>query len=182
MQCSAKGCDQPVKARGMCATHYGQQYYQRNRVAVLERTKEANRRRRERPGERERERDKARVAYATDPGRAREKARRWYHRNQAQAQVAARTHARRRRASELGLTITECDAILARGCAICGAHPDDADYSFTRGLHMDHDHASGQARDALCHGCNSALGLMGDDPERLRAAADYLERHRAAET
>ncbi len=45
-------------------------------------------------------------------------------------------------------------------------------------LHIDHDHASGKVRALLCYRCNSALGSMGDDPARLRAAADYIERHR----
>jgi hypothetical protein len=42
----------------------------------------------------------------------------------------------------------------------------------------DHDHTTGQFRGWLCHRCNVSLGLMADDPVRLRAAADYLERHR----
>ena len=51
-------------------------------------------------------------------------------------------------------------------------------------LVIDHDHAccpGGKScgkcvRAILCHGCNTALGLAGEDPSRLRSLADYAER------
>jgi hypothetical protein len=84
-----------------------------------------------------------------------------------------------------GLTLEEADAILARGCAICGTHEgrdvgrasEQLPARSTERLCIDHCHTSGKVRDALCHNCNSALGLMADDSARLRAAADYLEKH-----
>ena len=45
-------------------------------------------------------------------------------------------------------------------------------------FHIDHDHETGVFRGFLCSPCNTSLGQMGDDPARLRAAADYIERHR----
>ncbi|GGQ07958.1 hypothetical protein GCM10010187_25070 [Actinomadura coerulea] len=88
------------------------------------------------------------------------------------AQPAARRRARDRRLFRLyGLTLEMFHA-RARAqrwrCAICGERLP---------LVVDHDHTSGRVRDLLCSGCNSGLGLFGDDPERLRAAADYAERH-----
>lgn len=44
-------------------------------------------------------------------------------------------------------------------------------------LSVDHDHQTRQVRGLLCVLCNTALGLLGDDPERLTRAADYLRSH-----
>lgn len=42
-------------------------------------------------------------------------------------------------------------------------------------LHVDHDHKSGDVRALLCGGCNAALGHLAEDPNRIRALADYAE-------
>lgn len=88
--------------------------------------------------------------------------------------------------SRYGLTLQAYEALLAEqggGCRICSRPPDGL-YS----LHVDHDHTCCSARKnscgkcirgLLCSPCNTALGLLMDDPARLRAAADYLERGRA---
>jgi len=39
----------------------------------------------------------------------------------------------------------------------------------------DHDHATDKYRGLLCHGCNTALGLLEDDIGRIEALAEYLE-------
>lgn len=57
-------------------------------------------------------------------------------------------------------------------CAICGAPPPEGGY-----LHVDHNHSTGVVRGLLCNSCNPGLGLFKDDPDRLRAAALYLEEH-----
>jgi hypothetical protein len=41
--------------------------------------------------------------------------------------------------------------------------------------HVDHDHATGKIRGALCQACNSVLGYARDDAQILRRAADYLD-------
>jgi hypothetical protein len=43
-------------------------------------------------------------------------------------------------------------------------------------LSVDHHHESGKVRGLLCHPCNVAIGLLKDNPENARSAADYLER------
>jgi hypothetical protein len=75
---------------------------------------------------------------------------------------------------EYGITIEDYDAMFAAQggrCAICSARP-------TRRLAVDHDHKTGAVRALLCHRCNPGLGLFTDDPNKLIAAADYIERHR----
>jgi hypothetical protein len=46
-------------------------------------------------------------------------------------------------------------------------------------LSVDHDHGTGQVRALLCSHCNRAIGLLGDDPKIIRAAALYVESHRS---
>ena len=45
-------------------------------------------------------------------------------------------------------------------------------------LAVDHDHVTGRVRGLLCRACNLGIGNLGEDPILLRAAADYIERHR----
>ena len=58
-----------------------------------------------------------------------------------------------------------------RRCAICRTVD-----SGTRAWAVDHDHTSGQVRGILCNPCNTGIGHLGDDPDRLLAAALYLIR------
>lgn len=84
------------------------------------------------------------------------------------------------RAWAYSVSVEALTAMLAAGCGVCGA---------TAGLHVDHDHrccppgrggpkSCGRCvRGVLCNGCNTAAGLTGESPARLRALAAYLERH-----
>lgn len=56
-------------------------------------------------------------------------------------------------------------------CAICGT-----DEPGRKTWSIDHCHATGKVRGLLCNHCNTAIGLMRDDPAVLRAAIRYLER------
>ena len=61
-------------------------------------------------------------------------------------------------------------------CAIC-AQPETATRrGEVKALSVDHDHATGAIRGLLCQNCNTAIGLLGDNPERLQAAISYLTR------
>jgi hypothetical protein len=58
-------------------------------------------------------------------------------------------------------------------CALCDGIPSGRGPN--KFLHVDHDHTSGVLRMLLCSNCNTALGLMKDNPDLLRKAAEYLE-------
>lgn len=78
----------------------------------------------------------------------------------------------------LNLTVEEYDALFEAQngvCAICGNEETTTSHGKVRLLSADHDHETGQQRGLLCCDCNRAIGQMKDDPERLRAAADYIE-------
>jgi hypothetical protein len=70
-----------------------------------------------------------------------------------------------------GISAQDADAMLeAQGglCAICKVAP---------AVHVDHDHATGAVRAFLCFNCNGGLGQFKDDPDVLRAAAEYVHFH-----
>ncbi len=98
-------------------------------------------------------------------------------------QATVREYNRKRQLERSGWTVEEYDEAHERQdglCAICGRPASGAQKAGSR-LHADHDHETGARRQLICGPCNVALGLLGDDPALLRAAADYIERHRILE-
>lgn len=90
----------------------------------------------------------------------------------SECQLAAAAKTSRWRVKGLQL-----DHGMAEVCGLCGTD---------QRLDIDHDHlcCPGQrscgkcVRGFLCRPCNVGLGMFGEDPARLRAAAGYIERHR----
>lgn len=75
-----------------------------------------------------------------------------------------------------GMTVEEYDALLtAQGgvCAVCKAGPPTEGRQ--KYLAVDHCHQDGHVRGLLCNSCNTALGLLGDDVDRINALAEYLK-------
>ena len=78
---------------------------------------------------------------------------------------------RRHLQTSYGITLEQYEDMLEKQnsvCLICTLP------SGTRRLHVDHNHDTGKVRGLLCHHCNTALGLLRDDPALLAKAATYL--------
>lgn len=81
--------------------------------------------------------------------------------------------------ADYGITPAEYDALLENQgglCAICRKPETVARDGKVMRMPVDHCHDTGRIRGLLCHRCNRAVGMLGDDPEVLRAAANYLEK------
>ena len=59
-------------------------------------------------------------------------------------------------------------------CAICGKKKPGGN---RKHFSVDHCHKTGKVRGLLCYSCNISLGLMGDNPETVQSAYDYLTKH-----
>jgi Recombination endonuclease VII len=121
-----------------------------------------------------------RAKYHRDPARARAITRARYHRDPERARAIQRQ-------KMTGFTPEDFESRLdAQGycCAICGfpftglLFETDPAYNSKMIPVADHDHETGKKRGLLCNRCNSGIGFLGDDPERVREAAAYLERHK----
>jgi hypothetical protein len=56
-------------------------------------------------------------------------------------------------------------------CAICAKH-----FPEEEKMAVDHCHDNGNVRGLLCHACNRGMGLLKDNPDILRKAAEYLDQ------
>lgn len=52
-------------------------------------------------------------------------------------------------------------------CEVCGT---------TEKIHVDHDHETGKWRGMLCSPCNTSLGFLQENPDRIMALAEYAKR------
>ena len=75
------------------------------------------------------------------------------------------------------------EMLVAQGgvCAICLKFEKEERNEKKKALAVDHCHDTGKIRGLLCSACNTGIGKFGDNPDVLRAAADYLDRHQKKE-
>jgi len=78
-----------------------------------------------------------------------------------------------------GITPDEYAAMWEQQQGLCANpgcrtfYPPDGD-DYRKALHVDHNHETGQIRGLLCPGCNIALGMAGENAERLLGLIEYL--------
>lgn len=152
--CTIEGCANPTKANGLCATHYMRKLRHGHTKEIA----------RTRPWKQ---------CTVENCG------------NQFYAKGMCHQHYIRAKGLEkkFGTTlqaIQEMEAAQGSKCAIClqtqmrigwlSGKPD--------AMAVDHDHKTGKIRGLLCDTCNRAIGMLKDNPDIMRAAASYIERHR----
>lgn len=64
-------------------------------------------------------------------------------------------------------------------CAACCEPETATRRGSVRSLSVDHDHETRKVRALLCSRCNTALGLLDEDPEKIQALRDYILAHQA---
>jgi hypothetical protein len=75
-------------------------------------------------------------------------------------------------ARKYGITPAERDTLFAHNngmCWVCDVKTAET---------IDHCHITGAVRGALCRQCNTAIGMMGDNPELVAKALEYLNGER----
>lgn len=89
--------------------------------------------------------------------------------------ASARPKERARTLRKYGITQAQYDELLIdqkERCPICGTGDPGA-----KGWCIDHCHDTDKVRGLLCNQCNTALGLMKEDPSALLAMVAYIEKH-----
>ncbi len=97
----------------------------------------------------------------------------WRARNRAKLAMGAR--ARRH-----GMAPAELEAIWERQAGKCANPRCGATFELyfsdhRNGLQIDHDHLTGSVRGLLCKPCNTALGHINDDADRLLGLIEYIQ-------
>ena len=78
-----------------------------------------------------------------------------------------------------GITQQDYDRMITEQnyqCAICKT-TDPGGRHNSNYFVVDHCHTTGKVRKLLCHHCNTALGLVGDNTHILQSMIEYLQEH-----
>jgi len=83
--------------------------------------------------------------------------------------------------AEYGITLDEYNDMLQQQdytCAVCNEPETIRQGDKVKRLSVDHDHETGKIRSLLCHRCNTALGLILEDKDRLLSLIQYIDEHK----
>lgn len=75
------------------------------------------------------------------------------------------------------ITLKQYDAMfISQGgaCSICGCPETIKLKNIVKRLSVDHNHITGKVRGLLCHKCNQALGLLGENPVVIKSLLEYI--------
>lgn len=148
---------------------YHREYYRKNREWMLQDQKARDAKRQEEL------RAYRRAYYLKNRERILEQQRERNRQHYKGNQEKYRERNRKARFRKFGLTQDQYQDMLdaqGGGCAIC-----TTSFRVAR-MAIDHCHKTGLVRGILCVKCNTALGLLGDFPERIMEAARYVEKAR----
>lgn len=123
-----------------------------------------------RPCNAELQRERRRLSTPEQKAKRRESHQRWRANNPHLIQQ----NELRCRVKRMGITVERWEALIQEQCgrcAICQFRPKKA-----TSLAIDHDHVTGDVRGLLCAACNTAIGLLKDDPLLMKRAASYMKR------
>jgi hypothetical protein len=117
----------------------------------------------------DKKRDSQRRVRAKNIEKYREYNARWHRENRANNPMRVRAmHLK----SLYGITLEQYDEMLAKQEGHCAACPQTPEKEHHKVLHVDHNHVTGAVRGLLCGRCNTALGLMRENPTGLTS---YLQ-------
>jgi hypothetical protein len=76
-----------------------------------------------------------------------------------------------------GVSLDQYEAMLVAQDSKCAICKEPAGLGARQRLCVDHNHETGAVRGLLCFRCNSAIGMLKDDPQMVRRAYTYLLKH-----
>lgn len=77
---------------------------------------------------------------------------------------------------KFGISFQEYQDLIKGQQFLCAACHTDLKALPTNEIQVDHNHTTGAIRAILCGPCNRALGLLGDDPIRVKKLATYISK------
>lgn len=114
-----------------------------------------------------------RIPYCKPCSRAHVK--KWREKNPEKVKISNKNWLRSHLKAKYGISVDQLNELLAKSNLMCAACGDKKHGLGASGLHIDHDHTTGEIRGLLCGPCNRGIGLLKDSADVLRGAARYLE-------